>query len=123
MRALANWFFIIAAVGGCLLTARTLVHVLQLESYQFAGYFRSLRRQLPRLMLPGLILSAAFTAIFRISFGVIDAPHFLKNILHITRKIRSAYSFLNRKICIVCFNIRSLKQHPRFFQFGYTSGS
>ena len=72
MRALADWFFIIAAACGCLLTARPLVHVLQLESYQFAGYFRSLKRQLPRLMLPGLILTAALALLMGCAAGLMN---------------------------------------------------
>ena len=31
--------------AGCLLAARTLIHWFQLESYQFPGYFRTIRRQ------------------------------------------------------------------------------
>ena len=43
----------------CLLAGRTLIHWFQLESYQHPGYFRTLRRNSLRALLPGLILSLA----------------------------------------------------------------
>ncbi|MBQ6173879.1 MAG: UDP-N-acetylmuramoyl-tripeptide--D-alanyl-D-alanine ligase [Clostridia bacterium] len=56
-----NWSSIAAAVGlavGCALASRVLLHYDQLESYQFRGYFRSLRRNRRRAVLPGAILCA-----------------------------------------------------------------
>ena len=41
----------------CLLSGRTLIHYFQLESYQFPGYFRSLRRHMPRVLFPGALLN------------------------------------------------------------------
>ncbi len=46
-----------ACAAGCLLGARTLIHWFQLESYQFPGYFRTLRRQGIRGWIPGLMLA------------------------------------------------------------------
>lgn len=42
---------------GCLLSARVLIHYFQLESYQFPGYFRTLRRNALKSILPGLFMS------------------------------------------------------------------
>ncbi len=42
--------------GACLLGGRLLIHWFQLESYQFPGYFRTLRRNGLRGLLPGLAL-------------------------------------------------------------------
>ena len=39
---------------GCLLAAKLLLHYFQLESYQFPGYFRTLRRNLPKALIPGV---------------------------------------------------------------------
>ena len=47
---------------GCLLAARPLIHWFQLESYQFPGYFRTLKRQGPRGWGIGVTLSAALFA-------------------------------------------------------------
>ena len=53
--------------AGCLLAGRILLHYFQLESYQFPGYFRSIRRNLLKAILPGvfmmLLLIIALTAI------------------------------------------------------------
>ena len=40
-----------------LLAARNLFHWFQLESYQFPGYFRTVRRTVPRSVLAGFVLS------------------------------------------------------------------
>ena len=53
--------------AGCLLAGRLLLHYFQLESYQFPGYFRTLKRNLPKSLLPGLcmavLLSGTLTVI------------------------------------------------------------
>ena len=43
-------------LGAALLSSRTLLHDFQLESYQFPGYFRTLRRNLPGTLVPGAAL-------------------------------------------------------------------
>ena len=50
-----NLFFLLVfgEVISCLLAGRILLHYFQLESYQFPGYFRSLRRNLLKALLPG----------------------------------------------------------------------
>ena len=58
----ASWIWVLGAAAGMVLSARVLLHFFQLESYQFQGYFRTVRRQWKRAFLPGLILTAAVCA-------------------------------------------------------------
>ena len=54
-------FLIILCAGisaGCLLAGKILIHYFQLESYQFPGYFRTIRRNAVKACLPGLAASA-----------------------------------------------------------------
>lgn len=56
---------IAGTVIGSLLAGRILIHYFQLESYQFPGYFRTLRRNLLKSLLPGLAMTAlAFIVVF-----------------------------------------------------------
>ena len=59
----ASWIWVLGAAAGMVLSARVLLHYFQLESYQFRGYFRTVRRQWKRAFLPGLILTAAVWAV------------------------------------------------------------
>ena len=52
-----------AVAAGCLLAARMLLHYFQLESYQFPGYYRTLRRNLNRALLPGLCMTVILNVI------------------------------------------------------------
>ena len=60
----ADWICVLLSLPcmtvGCLLAARTLIHWFQLESYQFPGYFRTLKRQGQKALLPGLLTAAGF---------------------------------------------------------------
>ena len=47
------WLATLSVVASCLVAERRLIHYFQLESYQFPGYFRSVRRNLPGSCLPG----------------------------------------------------------------------
>ena len=47
---------ILGIVMGCLLAGKILIHYFQLESYQFPGYFRTLRRNLLKAVLPGFCM-------------------------------------------------------------------
>ena len=54
------WNSILLAAGmaaGCLGAAKILIHFFQLESYQFPGYFRTVKRNLFKSLLPGTLLS------------------------------------------------------------------
>ena len=57
-----------SVVSGCLLAGKILLHYFQLESYQFPGYFRTLRRNLSKALLPGSCMSALLTILFLLSF-------------------------------------------------------
>ena len=50
--------------AGCLLAGRILIHYFQLESYQFPGYFRTLRRNILKAVMPGVLMTAFFVVSF-----------------------------------------------------------
>ena len=50
--------------AGCLLAGRILIHYFQLESYQFPGYFRTIRRNFPKAVLPGILTGLLFVLSF-----------------------------------------------------------
>ena len=53
------WSSILLSMGyaaGCLAAAKILIHYFQLESYQFPGYFRTVRRNIRKAMLPGTLM-------------------------------------------------------------------
>ena len=56
------WSVCLAA--GCLLASRQLIHWFQLESYQFPGYFRTLKRQGIRACIPGALMCAGLLSGF-----------------------------------------------------------
>ncbi len=58
MNILVVWLLALGVGVSSLLASRSLLHYFQLESYQFAGYFRSVRRNLLRAVIPGLIMTA-----------------------------------------------------------------
>ena len=53
---------ILGIVIGCLLAGKILIHYFQLESYQFPGYFRTIRRNLLKAVLPGFCMTILLTA-------------------------------------------------------------
>ena len=55
---LTTWAMLAVLAIGCILAARPLFHYFQLESYQFPGYFRTLRRNLLKAILPGVVMNA-----------------------------------------------------------------
>ena len=57
------WMLAMAASLGSLIASRSLFHYFQLESYQFPGYFRSVRRNLRKALLPGLIMTVLLVAL------------------------------------------------------------
>ena len=61
-----------SVVAGCLLAGKILLHYFQLESYQFPGYFRTLRRNITKALLPGACMSALLTILFLLSFLFAD---------------------------------------------------
>lgn len=60
---LLRWLILLTPVVCCLFASRGLMHYFQLESYQFPGYFRTLKRNRVHTFLPGLLASAASLAL------------------------------------------------------------
>lgn len=58
MNTLVIWLIALGVGLSTLLASRSLMHYFQLESYQFPGYFRTVKRNLVRAVLPGLIMTA-----------------------------------------------------------------
>ncbi|MGN0794739.1 MAG: UDP-N-acetylmuramoyl-tripeptide--D-alanyl-D-alanine ligase [Aristaeellaceae bacterium] len=58
MNTLVTWLLALGVAVSSLLASRSLMHYFQLESYQFAGYFRTIRRNWKRAALPGAITTA-----------------------------------------------------------------
>ncbi len=56
MMTSVSLFLCVCLSGACVLAGRTLYHWFQLESYQFPGYFRTLRRNPAAALLPGAAL-------------------------------------------------------------------
>ncbi len=52
-----TWILCMSIAIGCLLAGRILLHYFQLESYQFPGYFRTVRRNVIKAMMPGILMS------------------------------------------------------------------
>jgi len=71
---LLKWFLILAPVVCCLFASRTLLHYFQLESYQFPGYFRTLKRGWRHSLLPGVCAAASqFVVVYLIVFVALSA--------------------------------------------------
>ena len=49
--------YALAVALACVLASRGLIHYFQLESYQFPGYFRTLKRNLLRAVMPGVVMT------------------------------------------------------------------
>ena len=58
MNTLVVWLIALGVGVSSLLASRVLLHYFQLESYQFPGYFRTVKRNLLRAMMPGAIMTA-----------------------------------------------------------------
>ena len=60
---LLDVLFCMSIATGCLLAGRILLHYFQLESYQFPGYFRTVRRNLLQAFLPGACMTVLLFAL------------------------------------------------------------
>ena len=58
MNTLVVWLIALGTGIASLLASQSLMHYFQLESYQFPGYFRTLKRNLLRSVLPGVLMTA-----------------------------------------------------------------
>lgn len=70
---LENFVLLFSPAIGCLFAARGLIHYFQLESYQFPGYFHSLRRNIKRSLLPGVMLGVLLFALYLIATMTLDS--------------------------------------------------
>ena len=52
------WPLLLASCAACVLASRGLIHLFQLESYQFMGYAHTVRRNLKKSFMPGCCLAA-----------------------------------------------------------------
>ena len=57
MNTLVIWLLAAGVGVSSLMASRSLMHYFQLESYQFPGYFRTLKRNFLRAIVPGLVLT------------------------------------------------------------------
>ncbi len=55
--------FCLGIAAGSLLAGKILLHYFQLESYQFPGYFRTIRRNMLKSVLPGILMTALLSII------------------------------------------------------------
>lgn len=54
-----QWVLMLLPVACCLFASRTLLHYFQLESYQFPGFFHTVRRNWKHSLLPGVCAAIA----------------------------------------------------------------
>ncbi len=66
MNTLVIWILALGVGVSSLLASRSLLHYFQLESYQFPGYFRTLKRNLLRAVLPGCVMAVYLTLLLLI---------------------------------------------------------
>ena len=66
MSTLVTMIICAGIAAASLLASRSLMHYFQLESYQFAGYFRTLKRNCKRAVLPGIIMAVYLTLLLLI---------------------------------------------------------
>ena len=66
MNTLVVWLLALGVGVSSLVASRSLLHYFQLESYQFAGYFRTLKRNFVRAVTPGAIMTVYLTLLLLI---------------------------------------------------------
>lgn len=67
---------LLGLVIGCLLAGKTLIHYFQLESYQFPGYFRTLKRNWLKALLPGCCMTV-FLILSLLGIGALISSRWL----------------------------------------------
>ena len=70
MNTLVMWLIALGVALSSLTASRSLMHYFQLESYQFPGYFRTLKRNILRAVIPGLVLAVYLTLLLLIHRSV-----------------------------------------------------
>ena len=97
--------------AGCLFAGKILIHYFQLESYQFHGYFRTLKRNLLKSCIPGILMALAlglmlipaylmgnvFSPLYYIAVSVLlVAAGFLIGKKHSEKKAKKALVYTSR---------------------------
>ena len=59
-------------VTGCLLAGKGLIHYFQLESYQFPGYFRTLKRNWLKAVMPGFCMTVLLISMILMGEALIE---------------------------------------------------
>ena len=72
---------ILGIVTGSLLAGRSLIHYFQLESYQFPGYFRTLRRNLLKTVLPGFCMMLLLIVTLLVSVAITSEVTWIQYVL------------------------------------------
>ena len=67
-----TWLFVLEPVLCCLFASRTALHYFQLESYQFPGYFRTLKRNWKHSVLPGVFAFAGVSILNVVAQSVLS---------------------------------------------------
>jgi UDP-N-acetylmuramyl pentapeptide synthase len=70
---LGNLLLICAPAVGCLFAAHSLIHYFQLESYQFPGFYHSVKRNLKRSVLPGAMLAVLYFALYIAAGNIMES--------------------------------------------------
>ena len=70
-----KWLFLLAPVVCSFFAARGILHYFQLESYQFPGYFRTLRRNRVHSMLPGLCVTVVCMLLYYALYRLVLADN------------------------------------------------
>ena len=96
----ATWLMNLGVAVGAMLAGRSLVHYFQLESYQFPGYYRTLKRNAARAVLPGCLMTLA--AVVAALLHGAAAERCLKKV-----------PAPPRKKCFHCLPASLLQPHPR----------
>ena len=67
--------------AACLLGGRVLIHYFQLESYQHPGYFRTIRRNISKAVLPGAVLSLIWIAFSLLTLLILKNNEWLSSLV------------------------------------------
>ncbi len=70
---LGNLLLICAPGVGCIFAAHSLIHYFQLESYQFPGFYHSIKRNLKRAVFPGTMLAVLFFALYIAAGNIMES--------------------------------------------------
>ena len=99
----------------CLFAARQLIHYFQLESYQHPGYFRTIRRNFIRAILPGMIMNLVWAAaVIGFAYAVPEQIDWLPSVL--TGICMIGFGLLVRRLCRVKNAKKPLKYTPRIIR-------